>query len=533
MIRFPAALRLLGALSLAATLASCAMIPAKLDRRLGPGTPASHFRGATFHELIGVALETPNEGRSALALGQFIEDWRVRFGEETEQVIVADGDAAGGLRYRVRFSKRGDFAYLPGYFDTLNHAEDFRVRKIEHHTWEGIGAPLLAVRENLGRLPEERHFPPEAITRAVTAVIHPGPVRGREQSVEIVLYDSLHHRAIRSGGRSRPLAADPSVALASLLQRTGALKKTELGDLLTPDPRRDPKLYLLESYDPDKEPLIMIHGLLDSPLAWAKLTNELHADPELRRRYQVWHFLYNTSAPALYSGRLLRQEYREIRQDFDPGRDDAAFRRVTVIAHSMGGIVTRGLITDPGDAFWDQAFTRPIGSLDLGAEDRDALRDAFFWKPEPAVRRVVFLAVPHRGSQHADNPVGRFGRSIVRPPSRFTEFYLRISEANPGAFTEEYRELGEGQLDSIGALSPEQPTLRILSDLPVGEHVALHSIVGDRGRRGPIEESSDGLVDYWSSHLDEAASELVVPRWHSLIDKPETIAEIRRILELP
>jgi hypothetical protein len=61
------------------------------------------------------------------------------------------------------------------------------------------------------------------------------------------------------------MAADYSVALGALLERAKSLKKSEVADLLTPSPTRDPKLYLMEPYDPRKEPLIMIHGLLDSP----------------------------------------------------------------------------------------------------------------------------------------------------------------------------------------------------------------------------------------------------------------------------
>ena len=35
-------------------------------------------------------------------------------------------------------------------------------------------------------------------------------------------------------------------------------------------------------------------------------------------------------------------------------------------------------------------------------------------EPEPHVRRVVYIAVPHRGSNFADNAIGRFGRWLVK-----------------------------------------------------------------------------------------------------------------------
>ena len=286
----------------------------------------------------------------------------------------------------------------------------------------------------------------------------------------------------------------------------------------------------MEAYDPDKQPLIMIHGLFSTPLTWSELSNELWANDAVRERYQAWHFLYNTSAPALYSGRLLQAQLRELRPLLDPTGRDPAMQATTLVAHSMGGIVSRRLITEPGDVFWEAAFTQPFESLDLSGEDREVLREAFFWKPESHVKRVIYIAVPHRGSDYANNPLGRIGILLVRPPNRFSAYYDRISAANQGAFTPAYEALGEGDLDSVSALSPSQPTLQILAELPNGHPVREHSIIGTRGRAGPVETSSDGVVGYWSSHIERAESEKLVPSSHGAIDHPETVAEIVRIL---
>ena len=61
-----------------------------------------------------------------------------------------------------------------------------------------------------------------------------------------------------------------------------------------------------------------------------------------------------------------------------------------------------------------------------------------------------------------------------------------------------------------------------------------HSIMGDRGKGGNKDHtkpvSSDGVVPYWSSHLDGAQSELVVPSAHPAHQNSQAIAEVRRIL---
>jgi hypothetical protein len=68
-----------------------------------------------------------------------------------------------------------------------------------------------------------------------------------------------------------------------------------------------------------------------------------------------------------------------------------------------------------------------------------------------------------------------------------------------------------------------------LANLPI--KVPFHSIIGHLGD-DELVESSDGVVDYQSSHLDGTESEAIIPAGHApLIAHPETVAEIKRILE--
>jgi hypothetical protein len=67
-----------------------------------------------------------------------------------------------------------------------------------------------------------------------------------------------------------------------------------------------------------------------------------------------------------------------------------------------------------------------------------------------------------------------------------------------------------------------------LAALPI--NAPFHSIIGRIGE-DDLANSSDGVVDYRSSHLDGAESEKIVPAGHDLIAHPETVAEIKRILD--
>lgn len=474
-----------------------------------------------LHELMAAALDPKDEKESAKALGRFVEQWcaQKKGGAETLRPGSASRDS---ITYKVKFDQtpKGG-CYDLGYFDNIRYAGDFVVEKMEHHMRAGVGAPMMALRDNKEREPIERFYPPEAIARPLTAVAWPVPSRKDEQEVRIQLLCPLSNDCVMIDGKQQPLAADFSVPWAATLERSARLNQERVTDMLTSTPKRRPQLYLMEPYDPRKEPLIMIHGLLSSPLAWAKVSNDLWADDEIRRRYQIWHFLYNTSAPTLYTSAVLRAQLRALRRQLDPDGNDPAMRKTTLLTHSMGGLVGKALAMRPGEAFWRAAFTVPRDKLKLDRDDLMELTDAFSWQPDRTIHRIIFIATPHKGSEFADNIIGRAGSLLTKAPGDFLAFFQHVSATNPDVFTPEYAALKK--LDGVTALSPEDPTLRILASTPYAQKVHTHSIIG----------KSDWVVPYSSSHLSDADSELIVDARHRAFKSPAAIAEVRRILKLP
>ena len=59
--------------------------------------------------------------------------------------------------------------------------------------------------------------------------------------------------------------------------------------------------------------------------------------------------------------------------------------------------------------------------------------------------------------------------------------------------------------NSVSNLKPSAPYLAVLNKESI--QAPYHSIIGNRGKPGPLADSSDGVVPYWSSHLDGAQSE--------------------------
>ena len=84
--------------------------------------------------------------------------------------------------------------------------------------------------------------------------------------------------------------------------------------------------------------------------------------------------------------------------------------------------------------------------------------------------------------------------------------------------------------NSVDTLASNNRFVKAVNTLPLTSHIPFHSIMGDRGK-GDTPGSSDGLVPYWSSHLDGAVSEKIVPSGHSAQQNPEAIEEVKRILK--
>ena len=129
--------------------------------------------------------------------------------------------------------------------------------------------------------------------------------------------------------------------------------------------------------------------------------------------------MYNTGNPVAYSAMLLRDALIEVVKELDPDDKDTGLKRMVVMGHSQGGLLTKMTVIDSGMHLWP--FSVPPEELDLDVETRDLLTHALMIKPLPFVRRVIFIATPHRGSYQALGILGSFASWMVNLPGRFTK----------------------------------------------------------------------------------------------------------------
>jgi pimeloyl-ACP methyl ester carboxylesterase len=289
-------------------------------------------------------------------------------------------------------------------------------------------------------------------------------------------------------------------------------------------------LYLLEDYDPNKRPVVMIHGLGSSPLAWSRITNALWGAPDLRAHFQVWNIVYQTDAPVLATRQRVQGYLDTAWNLLDPEGDDAARSGMVLIGHSMGGVVSRLLCVDSGDVLWSAAFTVPPGALRGDAADLALLDSIFRFRPYSGVSRAIFLATPHRGTPRADDWLGRAVRHLIGRHIPELAALRRLTQENPEAVRAELRESYlKASINSIASLRTMQPVRLAAESLLPAAGLPYHTIAGALPGRQP---ETDGVVPLTSALIPGAASTLVVESNHQVYESADAVAEVLRILRV-
>ena len=385
----------------------------------------------------------------------------------------------------------------------------------ERTTRGGVGAAIVAVEREPDKNPREK-FAPSRIFYSVSVIAH---FEGRRCVLEF--YDPLDKETVSFCGRTVPLAADFTVPLAVMLQQTDP-GKHELWRVLNPEKYADTAaIERLQPFNPNKTVVLVIHGLKDSQATWTPMINKLRGDPAIRKHYQFWFYSYPSGYPFPYSAAILREELDDVEKQFPK------LKPMVVIGHSMGGCISRLLLTDSGNQLWMKIFGRPPDEVPLSPKTREYFRQELFFRHRPEIGRVIFIASPLRGADMASGWIGRLASLIIREPtlsSEASQEMLRVTNIREEELKPKRR------ANSVDSLSPKSRFLHALNTIPMTQGVPYHTIIGDRGR-GDSPNSSDGVVPYWSSHMKGTKSEDIVPSDHNAHQNPQAIEDVLRILQ--
>jgi len=507
-----------------------------LEKRGEKKDAAAHYLkvAADAHVLLTSGSETPGSAaEKALievhntALARFVELWAhdPRRLEPGPYHLTSEGQ-------EFEIDLANNSYYHKGYFDRYIPAgaieEDGMVRNVR----DGLGAPTVGIRDQLpGREDEMKNFPKRGLHTPVSVTMDSVTGHSSPDGVTRVLFslrNPMVEDSVTLAGRRLPLAADYTAPIAVVMKGRNQSAFGLMGFFEAGERLKVSGIYLMEPYDPERIPVLLIHGLVSSPFIWRDILSDMMADPELSKRYQFMVFGYPSSFPLVESSALLRENLAALRAKYDPTGSHPLSRNMIVAGHSMGGMLTHTLVADIDNNLWKQFSDTPFEEIGVEAAEKENLRKLVFFEPDPAVKRVVYFSAPHRGAKMAEKDIAGMVSKLAKLPSSVIQDTSELLDPQIG---NNLKIPIKKKYTSRESLEPGAPMVAAMDISPYKPGVIYHSVIGDQGK-GDTPNSSDGVVEYWSSHQEGAASELIVPSGHGSYEHPLAVAEFRRILHL-
>ncbi len=453
-------------------------------------------------------------------------------------IMIGDEDL--GMLAKVHFEGRWEGQS----FERFELVSDYKTEGLanQYHTY-GLGVPLIAVlQKQASPSPAQKYYPP-SLTLPMTAFCEIQPqmnfanAAGKVQHTAVIrMFDPLERKTIQHLNRTIPLESDITTPLAYHLKdpllnqsvlATATLLNAQLADKIH-------GMYMLEPFDPNKIPVVMVHGLWSSPVTWTQMFNDLRAVPEIQNNYQFWFYSYATGKPFMISAEQMREDLANIRRDFDPNGTSQALNQMVLVGHSMGGLLSRMQVIDSGNEFWNLVGQGSIDDLQGNQQAIGRLRKTLFFEANSAIKRIVTIATPHHGSEFASATARWLSQKIISLPELATDEILKLAHENPDVLVRPQILTGT----SIDSLAPTAPSFMALERIPPQSTTRFNTIAGKLKKKPllPWGESSadsggDGVVSCASAQCEFAESNVFVPEEHSSIHfHPQCILEVRRIL---
>lgn len=408
---------------------------------------------------------------------------------------------------------------------------DYELKNLRNrHTTDGLGVPIMARRRRPQQQSDLEQYYADDLTVPVTVLVRneiessPGSKR-----FQLQLFDPRESDGVLVGQTLVPLASDISTPLAWFLTdpRNSLL---ETFAFLRPDrASRLEGLYMVQPFDPDRIPVLMVHGIWSSPLTWMEMFNDLQSDPVLRDKYQFWFYMYPTGEPLAFTTAKLRERLKTLREQCDPVGNNRKLNDMVVVGHSMGGLMAYLLSVDSEDKLWKAVSDQSLDEIQADPQTQEKIRQVFFFESDRSVDRIVTIASPFRGSGYANSFTRWITGALVSIPkatSQLTDFVFRQGQNNPVHQMLTPR-------TSVDSLNKDSAVLKLIGHTAVPDTIMHHNIVGIQPQRWWRwwDKDTDGVVEYKSARRTDAVSEVKVKASHSHVHRnPETISEVRRVL---
>lgn len=208
-------------------------------------------------------------------------------------------------------------------------------------------------------------------------------------------------------------------------------------------------IYFLDAYDPAKTPVIFIHGAAGSPQDWRFAMEHLD-----KSRYQAWFFVYP-------SGIRLTNVADALNHGVENLHDRLGFKRLHVVAHSMGGLVSRDFVTrnviDGGNRYIHTFITY---SSPWGGHEAAAMGVKFAPEVVPSWRDM------QKGSEFLDHLFDKRLKGLVKHHLFYSHHAKRspiLPPENDGTVSVASQTRKEARADAVEVLGFDETHVSILS----------------------------------------------------------------------
>ncbi len=401
---------------------------------------------------------------------------------------------------------------------------DYELKNLRNrHTKAGIGVPIMVRRQKTSDVLEEYYEDGLSFPLTVVARFEPTS-SGRSATIE--LYDPRDSDEFIVGDRLLPLESDISTPLAWFLTDPKKSLLDTFAFFRTDKAQELEGLYMVQPYDPNRIPVLMVHGIWSSPITWMEMFNDLQSDPEIRSKYQFWFYMYPTGQPLTFAAAGLRERLKELRLRCDPYGQNKKLDQMVVVGHSMGGLMSYLMTVDSEDRLWNALSKIPVDEIQADAHVHSEIQRVFFFESDRSIDRIVTIASPFNGSGYANVFTRWLGGSLVSLPNTTSQLSQLIFRQNHQSVWDRMF----APRTSLDSLNKNSAILKLVSETSIPEGVKHHNIVGYKHTES-IKDGTDGVVKMRSAHREHVNSEIKVKAPHSEVHRhPASIAEVRRVL---
>ena len=202
----------------------------------------------------------------------------------------------------------------------------------------------------------------------------------------------------------------------------------------------------------DRKSVVLVHGLDDPGEVWQSLAPEL-----VKEDFNVWLMQYPNDQPIVESSQLFFEELKGLKQ--------LGTHRISIVTHSMGGLVSREMLTNP--------------EIGYNRSAKDEL--------VPQVAALIMVGTPNHGSQLAR----------LRVFTEMRDQLARLTKGQASWLAGILDGAGEAKIDLL-------PGSRFLTELNARSHPQGVDILIIAGMSSPWTESD---INSWVNDLRKKVSD--------------------------